>query len=509
MFCFLLASSVQLFDADGNDSHNGLGGYHGSHDCTDAHGNVTTVYYAVGVYSDVQNNVTNGIVAFDAPWKNVVATFYHEINEFRTDPDVERANDLHNTRLLGWYSDSYGEIGDIPILEAGTNLGKVFLEVELTDGSGTVPIQLMYSNRDHGPSDYSPPVPLRGDMVEFYKLPNPAPWRVFDHTLDVGGATIGGPPAIYSEGPGTALHVFAAGGNGHMLEFYKDAGPWKVFDHTPEVGGDTIAAAGLAIYSEGPGTALHVFAAGGNANLLEFYKDAGPWKVFDHTADTGATIGGPPAIYSEGPGTALHVFAAGGNGHMLEFYKDAGPWKVFDHTPEVGGDTIAAAGLAIYSEGPGTALHVFAAGGNANLLEFYKDAGPWKVFDHTADTGATIGGPPAIYSGGPRHRVARLRGRGQWAHAGVLQGRWPLEGVRPHTGGRRRHDSRRGACDLLGGPRHRVARLRGRGQCQPAGVLQGRWPLEGVRPHRRHWRDDRRPPGDLLGGPRHRVARLR
>jgi hypothetical protein len=26
---------------------------------------------------------------FDQPWKNVLATFYHELNEARTDPDVD------------------------------------------------------------------------------------------------------------------------------------------------------------------------------------------------------------------------------------------------------------------------------------------------------------------------------------------------------------------------------------------------------------------------------------
>jgi len=33
----------------------------------------------------------NGIPVFDEPWKNVVATFYHELNEARTDADVEDA----------------------------------------------------------------------------------------------------------------------------------------------------------------------------------------------------------------------------------------------------------------------------------------------------------------------------------------------------------------------------------------------------------------------------------
>jgi hypothetical protein len=31
----------------------------------------------------------NGIPVFDQPWKKVVATFYQELNEARTDADVE------------------------------------------------------------------------------------------------------------------------------------------------------------------------------------------------------------------------------------------------------------------------------------------------------------------------------------------------------------------------------------------------------------------------------------
>lgn len=131
------------------DSKHGLGGYHGSIHAK--HGNKTdTVYYAVGVYSEG----ANGIVAFDMPWKNVCATFYHELCEARTDPDVEDAiragNDPKANDFLGWYSPRGGEIGDIPIEEAGANLGSVMKEVPLTSG-GTVPVQLMWSNAVGGP----------------------------------------------------------------------------------------------------------------------------------------------------------------------------------------------------------------------------------------------------------------------------------------------------------------------------------------------------------------------
>ncbi|HEX7425382.1 MAG TPA: hypothetical protein VF311_16060 [Terriglobales bacterium] len=137
---------------DEDDSLNGLGGYHGS-----VHASGTdTVYYAVGVYSQTEANGTvNGIPVFDQPWKNVVATFYHELNEARTDADVEDAiragNSPNANSFLGWVSDQGEEVGDFPVSEAGGNLTEVFQEVELTDNSGTVPVQFMYSDAAHGP----------------------------------------------------------------------------------------------------------------------------------------------------------------------------------------------------------------------------------------------------------------------------------------------------------------------------------------------------------------------
>lgn len=137
------------------DSLHGLGGYHGSIHPPAADGGTATLYYAVGVYSETTDSGDNGIVAFDEPWKNVVATFYHELQEARTDADVEdaiRASSMDEAvKFLGWMSLHDGEIGDIPMEEAGPNLGLVMKEVPLADGSGTVPIQLMWSNRVHGP----------------------------------------------------------------------------------------------------------------------------------------------------------------------------------------------------------------------------------------------------------------------------------------------------------------------------------------------------------------------
>jgi len=136
LVALLLPRGVVLSDGDVTSEH-GLAGYHGSIDGR---------YYAVAVYSEG----TNGIVAFDAPWKNVCATLYHELQEARTDPDVEDAIRTGKSKYLGWYSPRGGEIGDIPI--ATSPLPEVMREVPLTDGSGTVPIQLMWSNKDEAPA---------------------------------------------------------------------------------------------------------------------------------------------------------------------------------------------------------------------------------------------------------------------------------------------------------------------------------------------------------------------
>ena len=144
--CLLLPKGAVLVDAGEVDSLHGLGGYHGS-----VKTNGDERYYAVAVYSEGDN----GIVAFDEPWKNVCATLYHELQETRTDPDVEDAIRMGSApgadRLLGWYSPSGGEIGDIPMAEARGQIGLVMREVPLADGTGTVPIQLMWSNAVGGP----------------------------------------------------------------------------------------------------------------------------------------------------------------------------------------------------------------------------------------------------------------------------------------------------------------------------------------------------------------------
>ena len=148
------------------DSTQGLGGYHGSiHVSAGARDEI--VYYAVGVFSEtLPDGTVNGIPVFDQPWKNVVATFYHELNEARTDPDVEDAiragNDPNATKFLGWTSKQGEECGDFPVFEANP-LTSIFQQVKLSDGSGTVPVQFQYSDSAHGPEGpRSAPAPFAG-----------------------------------------------------------------------------------------------------------------------------------------------------------------------------------------------------------------------------------------------------------------------------------------------------------------------------------------------------------
>jgi hypothetical protein len=116
-------------------------------------GRSQTAYYSANVFSQtLPDGQVNGIPAFDASWKDVVGTLYHEINEFRTDADVRDAIATGNDDgVLGWMG-AQGEIGDQPIAMAGQlgHLQRVFQEVLSSTGSRRVPVQFLYSNAVHG-----------------------------------------------------------------------------------------------------------------------------------------------------------------------------------------------------------------------------------------------------------------------------------------------------------------------------------------------------------------------
>jgi Bacterial pre-peptidase C-terminal domain len=130
-----------------SSSLQGLGGYHGSVNFF-RKGQMRTLYYSANVYSEIRAGRRNGIPFFNQPWKNVVATLYHELIEFQTDPDVGEAIRQQDRSLIGWNSQFGMEIGDQPI--AANTLDKVFKEVLTLPGPRPTPVQFMYSNIVHG-----------------------------------------------------------------------------------------------------------------------------------------------------------------------------------------------------------------------------------------------------------------------------------------------------------------------------------------------------------------------
>lgn len=137
----LTSSPVQ---PDVGSSLTGLGGYHGSVHPEPG----VTLYYAVSVYPDLfESGRFNGIRAFDDPWKTIVAILYHELQEVRTDPDVEDVirGGYQEWHKLGWVSAQGEEVGDYPVIQAGGNMGLVMREFRTASGTFS-PTQLLYSN---------------------------------------------------------------------------------------------------------------------------------------------------------------------------------------------------------------------------------------------------------------------------------------------------------------------------------------------------------------------------
>src|SRR5258708_5687988 len=145
----LILPSGSVLKLGGSSSTDGLGGFHGSLHIRRG-GKKITLYYSASVYSEIQaSGRENGIAVFNKPWKNVVGTLYHEINEFRTDADVNDAIEKDNNDFLGWSSRAGHEVGDQPIF-AAADLKQVFKEVKAAVARKRIPVQFMDCNSVHG-----------------------------------------------------------------------------------------------------------------------------------------------------------------------------------------------------------------------------------------------------------------------------------------------------------------------------------------------------------------------
>ncbi|WP_437194312.1 hypothetical protein [Planctomicrobium sp. SH527] len=132
------------------DSTAGLAGYHGS-----VPSEMESILYTVVVSSELlPDGRQNGIPAFQQSWKNTAAILYHQLQEVRTNPDAEdalrNAGDPDGAGKLGWTADSGDELGDLA-LKDGTPLTEIFREVPLTNGSGTVPVQILLQEQPAAP----------------------------------------------------------------------------------------------------------------------------------------------------------------------------------------------------------------------------------------------------------------------------------------------------------------------------------------------------------------------
>ena len=188
------------------DSRNGLGGYHGSVHIQHP-AQPTTVYYAAAVWSEGNNGIA---IPGWQPWENACATLYHELNEARTDPDVEDAVRTGDRRWIGWNSRSGQEIGDFPIEEAGPNLPLVFKKVPVGAAPGTAPIQLLWSNRVHGPEAPS--------TAASAATAAPAAVQIVSFGLAASTVPAMGAGVTFSA-PGNATDFKAAGSTGAWSQF--------------------------------------------------------------------------------------------------------------------------------------------------------------------------------------------------------------------------------------------------------------------------------------------------
>jgi hypothetical protein len=133
----------------------GLAGFHGSVPAAVA-GTAVDVLYSVVVWSDGPIGIA---VPGWQPWERITAILYHELQETRTNPDVDAAVRTGRSDLIGWNTDPLPgpdgidcrEIADLPLILTADAQAESFVRVQVAGPDGgpmTVPIQRLWSNRD-------------------------------------------------------------------------------------------------------------------------------------------------------------------------------------------------------------------------------------------------------------------------------------------------------------------------------------------------------------------------
>jgi len=121
VFDLVLPPGCELIAGDGSNSHDGLGGFHGSVKVAGRE-----VYYAA-IANPERTAAGPNSIDFDGKVGDGLSIIEsHEVTEAATDPNVEVAERTNDPSKLAWYDDvthweggkGKGEIGDIPILNA-------------------------------------------------------------------------------------------------------------------------------------------------------------------------------------------------------------------------------------------------------------------------------------------------------------------------------------------------------------------------------------------------------
>ena len=136
--------------SNGVDSKHGLGGYHGSVHAK--RGSKTeTVYYAVGVVLGRVERHLGLPGRVEEHVRGLLPRALRGANGSGRRGRDPRGQLVARERLPRLVLAAGGEIGDIPLEEAGGNLSAIIREVKLAAGSKTVPVQFMWSNAVAGP----------------------------------------------------------------------------------------------------------------------------------------------------------------------------------------------------------------------------------------------------------------------------------------------------------------------------------------------------------------------
>jgi len=231
-------------------------------------------------------------------------------------------------------------------------------------------------------------------------------WSTYDLSSEAG-STLGlaAPPDPVYDAAQRALHVYAEGSNGDLLEYVNDGlggHSWNVYDLSMYAGGGGgIVGTSSAVYDASQ-QLIHVYVEGSNGHLMEYvsdHADGNVWNAYDLSVWSGGGFGvsGAPGAVYDGAQNLIHTYVEGSNGHMVEYVSDhanGNVWNAYDLTVWGGGGVpIAGTPDPLYYPAQNL-IHVYVQGANGDLIEYISDHANgyvWNAYDQTQDAGN--GGP--------------------------------------------------------------------------------------------------------------------